>query len=71
MDNLRSAKALGQDFTCPLTDRPCSAGSPAECSHFWQCVYDALAKRLGEIKGRPHDDCPARRAGLCPPPDKA
>ncbi len=30
---------------CPLTDKPCEAGSHTECSRFWDCVAQAIGKK--------------------------
>ncbi|KKN80057.1 hypothetical protein LCGC14_0333450 [marine sediment metagenome] len=34
---------LLEGFSCPLTGKPCEAGAPAVCDHFWQCIRQALA----------------------------
>lgn len=44
MDVLEPEKLL-KAHLCPFTGRPCGSPSLAECSHFWQCIRQALADR--------------------------
>jgi len=33
------------DRLCPRTGEPCTAGRPADCVHFWECVRKALEQQ--------------------------
>ncbi len=45
--SLRSLSEVPSDI-CPLTGKPCEAGSHAMCRHFWDCVVQVIAREQTE-----------------------